>query len=253
MRGLIDKVFIVAGGGSGIGAATARRLVEEGASVVIGDFSEENACAVANSLDPKGSRAVGVPFDIRSVESVQTLIAVASKDFGRLDGIHVNAAAIDLVDQDTAADDVTLELYDRTMAVNLRGHLICTKYAIPELLKNGGGSIVYTTSGAAFMGEPQRVAYAMSKSGLHALMRHVASRWGKENIRANAVAPGLVLTESAEKKMSSEARHAVLALTKSPRLGRGSDIAATVAFLMSEDAEWINGQILSIDGGATMR
>ncbi|MGD9598244.1 MAG: SDR family NAD(P)-dependent oxidoreductase [Steroidobacteraceae bacterium] len=253
MRGLADKVFVIAGGGTGIGAATAQRLAEEGAAVVVGDLDAGNAHQLATRLTATGARAVGLSFDITIEESVIGLIEAASGHFGGLDGIHVNAADIGALHDDTDAKSVSLSTFDRTLAVNLRGHLLCTRHALPELLKRGGGSIVYTSSGAAYMGEPQRIAYAVSKNGLHGLLRHVASRWGKEGIRANAVAPGLVITDSNRHLMSPETSAAVLGITRSPRLGEPRDIAAMVAFLMSEDGEWINGQVLSVDGGVTMR
>lgn len=253
MRGLKDKVFIVAGGGSGIGAATAQRLAEEGAAVVIGDLSAENARRTAARLEASGARVVGTSFDIVSEDSVRALVATAVGHFGGLDGMHVNAADIDALQNDTDAETMPLDTFDRTLAVNLRGHLLCTRHALPELLKRGGGSLVYTSSGSAYMGEPVRLAYAISKNGLHGLLRHVASRWGKQGVRANAVAPGLVMTEAARRGMSEEACAAVLGATRSRRLGEPADIAAAVAFLMSDDGEWINGQVLSVDGGVTMR
>jgi NAD(P)-dependent dehydrogenase (short-subunit alcohol dehydrogenase family) len=176
-----------------------------------------------------------------------------SGDLTLIDGAHLNAADLDAVAHDTNACDVPLEIFDRTLQVNLRGHLLCTRHVLPALLARGGGSLVYTSSGAAFMGEPERVAYAASKSGLHALVRHVASRWGKQRIRANAVAPGLVLTDTVRRTMSPDAIEAVLAITRSDRLGEPADIAAAVAFLCSDDGAWINGQVLSVDGGVTMR
>jgi len=253
LRGLGGKVFIVAGGGSGIGAATSRRLADEGASVVIGDFDAANASATARAIADAGGTARGVQFDITSEPSVRTLIAAAVESFGGLDGMHINAAALEVVVRDSDAETVPLDVYDRTLDVNLRGHLLCTRHALPELLKRGGGSLVYTSSGAAFMGEPQRIAYAVSKSGLHALVRHVASRWGKQNVRANAVAPGLVLTDAVRRAMGDDELAQVLAITRSARLGEPRDIAAAVAFLCSADGEWINGQVLSVDGGVTMR
>ena len=136
---------------------------------------------------------------------------------------------------------------------NLRGQLLCTRHAIPEIRKRGGGAIVYTSSGAAYAGEPERVSYAISKSGINALMRHVASRWGKEGIRSNAIAPGVVLTENAGANIPEEMRNWMLGLGRSPRLGRPEDIAAMVALLFSDDGEWINGQVVSVDGGVTLR
>jgi NAD(P)-dependent dehydrogenase (short-subunit alcohol dehydrogenase family) len=247
------KTYIVAGGGSGIGAATVLRLARSGARVVVGDPREDAAQRVATDVARAGGEALAQRFDIVDDASVRALVATAVEHYGGLDGIHVNAADLDAVLQDSDAVDVPLEVYDRTMAVNLRGHLLCTRHAVPALLARGGGAIVYTSSGAAFMGEPARVAYAISKNGLHALLRHVASRWGREGIRANAVAPGLVMTDAVRRAMTEEARAQVLAITRSPRLGEPDDIAAAVAFLLSDDAAWINGQVLSVDGGVTLR
>jgi NAD(P)-dependent dehydrogenase (short-subunit alcohol dehydrogenase family) len=112
---------------------------------------------------------------------------------------------------------------------------------------------VYTSSGAAFVGEAERLSYAVSKAGINALMRHVASRWGRQGIRSNAIAPGLVMTEGAMVHMDEQARAAMLAIGRSTRLGEPGDIAAMVAMLMSDDGEWINGQVISVDGGITMR
>ena len=253
MRRLENKVAIVAGGGSGIGAATAARLAQEGAAVVIGDINAQAADGVAKRIADNGGRALGIGCDIADDASVASLIAATLKHYGSLDGIHVNAADMKALLSDTDAVDVPLEVFDRTLAVNLRGHLLCTRHAIPAMLERGGGAIVYTSSGSAFMGEPTRVSYAVSKSGLHALMRHVASRWGKQGIRANAIAPGLVITEHIRGNFPKELEDAVLAITRSPRLGQSEDIAAMVAMLMSGDGAWINGQVLSVDGGATMR
>ena len=253
MRGLGGKVLIVAGGGSGIGAATSLRLAQEGASVVVGDLDAAHATATARAIADSGGTARGAQFDITDETSVRALVATAVDAFGGLDGMHVNAAALEVVVRDGDAQTVPLDVYDRTLDVNLRGHLLCTRCALPELLKRGGGSLVYTSSGAAYMGEPQRVAYAVSKSGLHALVRHVASRWGKQNVRANAVAPGLVLTDAVKRAMNDEELAQVLSITRSARLGEPRDIAAAVAFLCSTDGEWINGQVLSVDGGVTMR
>jgi NAD(P)-dependent dehydrogenase (short-subunit alcohol dehydrogenase family) len=253
VRGLERKVFIVAGGGSGIGAATAQRLAEEGAAVAIGDLSRSHAEQTAAQITADGGKALGLEFDITSDASVRALVATTEAAYGGVDGIHVNAADLVAVNRDTDALDVPLEVFDRTLQVNLRGHLLCTRHVLPKLLERGGGSIVYTSSAAAFMGEPLRVAYAVSKSGLHALVRHVASQWGKRNVRANAVAPGLVMTDAMQRTLPEADRARVLGITRSPRLGEPRDIAAAVAFLCSRDGEWINGQVLSVDGGVTLR
>ncbi len=252
MRGLKDKVAVIAGGGSGIGAATARRLAEEGARVVVGDINAGNAAAVARQIGEGGGQAIGVQFDISDDASVAALVAAAVETYGGLDLMHANAADLGVVHRDLDAVSVPLEVFDRTIAVNLRGHLLCTRHAVPELLKRGGGAIIYTSSAASFLGEPERVAYGVSKSGINALMRNVASRWGKQGIRANALAPGLVLTEAVA-QAPEQLKDMALTQTRSPRLGSPNDIAALVAFLASDDGAWINGQVLSIDGGALLR
>jgi NAD(P)-dependent dehydrogenase (short-subunit alcohol dehydrogenase family) len=252
MRRLEGKVLIVAGGGSGIGAAVAQRFAQEGAAVIVGDLNAAAAEAVAAAIVASGGRASGVGCDIADEAAANALVAAAMRDYGGLDGIHVNAADMQAIRSDGDALQLDLAVFDRTLAVNLRGHLLCTRAALPELLKRGG-AIVYTSSGAADMGEPTRLSYAVSKSGLHALMRHVASRWGKQGIRANAVAPGLVITEQLREHFPENLRQATLAITRSPRLGASEDIAAMVAMLMSADGEWINGQVIGVDGGAMFR
>lgn len=255
MRGLTDKIAVIAGGGSGIGAATARRLAEEGACVVVGDVNGANAATVAESVTAAGGRAIAVTFDIAEDASVDELIGRAVATYGGIDAVHVNAADLSpgTIGADTDVLDVDLDVFDRTLEVGLRGHVLVTRRALPELLARGGGALVYTSSGAAFMGEPQRPSYGMAKAGLGALVRHVASRWGREGVRANGVAPGLVLTDAMAISSSPERQAKVLRVVRSPRLGRPADIAASVAFLMSEDGEWINGQVISVDGGVLLR
>jgi NAD(P)-dependent dehydrogenase (short-subunit alcohol dehydrogenase family) len=255
VRGLDNKIVVVAGGGSGIGAATAVRLAEEGASVVVGDLVGDNAEAVAAGIRATGGRAVSAQFDISVDDSVAALVAVAVAEFGGLDALHANAADLSeaVIMQDSDALAVDLGVFDRTIAVNLRGHLLCTRHAIPLLLERGGGTIIYTSSAAGHVGEPQRPSYGISKSGINALMRHVSARWGREGIRANCVAPGMVLTKTIRDNSEQEFRDYALSLGRSPRLGEPEDIAAAVAFLMSDDASWITAQVISVDGGSTVR
>jgi NAD(P)-dependent dehydrogenase (short-subunit alcohol dehydrogenase family) len=255
MRGLDGKVAIVAGGAGGIGTATSVRLGQEGVAVVVGDLNADAAGAVAEQITGAGGRAVGTGVDISDEQSVAGMVALAVDSFGGIDILHANAADLsaDTLGRDSNALEVPLDAFDRAVSVNLRGHLLCTRAAIPEILKRGGGALVYTSSGAAFMGEPERPSYAMTKSGLNALVRHVASKWGRKHVRANAVAPGLVLTEGPRSVLSEEFMKLALRGTRSWRLGEPEDIAAMVAFLASSDGEWINGQVLSVDGGASLR
>ena len=258
MRGLAGKVCIIAGGATGIGRGTAIRLAEEGANVVVGDFNIAGAREAAALAEAKGKaaggRAIATQFDMADDASVGALVKSAVDHFGGLDAMHVNAHDMSVVPQDGDALEVSLAVFDRTIQVGLRGHLLCTRHALPQMLKRGGGAIVYTTSGAAFMGEPTRVSYGIAKAGLLALTRHVARRWGKEGIRANAIAPGLILTEQLLKQPGTEELQTmVLTHVPSTRLGAPGDIAAMVAMLFSDDGAWVTGQAIAVDGGSTMR
>ena len=255
MRGLKGRVAVVAGGAGGIGTATSLRLAEEGASVVVADLDEDAAAGVAKQITEAGGTAVSCATDISRESDVAAVMELALTSFNGLDIVHANAADLspDNIGRDSNAVDIPLEVFDRTMHVNVRGHLLCARHAIPVMLERGGGAIIFTASAAAFIGEPERPAYAMGKSALTALVRHIASCWGKQGIRANAVAPGLVLTEGVQANLTQEFRDYAMRGTRSPRLGRPEDIAAMVAFLASDDGEWINGQAISVDGGSSMR
>ena len=255
IRGLENKVVIVAGGAGGIGTATSLRLGEEGAKVVVGDLNEAAATEVADRITAGGGEAIAVQFDVSDDDSVGALVGAAVDAFGGVDSCHANAAdlSIPVIMGDTDALDVDLDIWDRTMQVNLRGFLLCTRHVVPELLKRGGGAIVYTSSAAAFVGEPARPSYAAAKSGVNALMRHVASKWGKQRIRANAIAPGLIVSDQMSEVIPKDMQERTLKGTRSWRLGHPRDIAAMVAFLLSDDGEWINGQVVSVDGGVTLR
>jgi NAD(P)-dependent dehydrogenase (short-subunit alcohol dehydrogenase family) len=258
MRGLAGKVVVVAGGGSGIGAAVAQRGAEEGASVVVGDLDHERAEGVAARINASGGRAVAVEFDIATETGAELLIDAAVDQFGGVDCVHVNAADMSRTgvggESDQTIESVPLELFDHTLAVDLRGHVLVTRRVLRELVARGGGAIVYTSSVTAFLGEPTRPSYAMAKSGLLALVRHVASAWGPRGVRANAVVPGLIVKEELPAEPTPELA-ALLAenTVRSTRVGRPEDVAALVAFLCSDDGEWINGQAIGVDGGLLLR
>ncbi len=170
MNGLVGKVVVVAGGAGGIGSATSLRLAQEGAAVVVGDLDAAAAQAVASQIVERGGRALAVGFDISDDASVAALIQAAVREFGALDALHANAADLtpQTIGSDTDALTVELGVFDRTMTVNMRGHLLCTRHALPELLARGGGALVFTSSAAAFIGEPERPSYAIAKSGINA-------------------------------------------------------------------------------------
>jgi NAD(P)-dependent dehydrogenase (short-subunit alcohol dehydrogenase family) len=253
MLDLSNKVIALAGGAGGIGGATSRLLAKQGASVVVGDLNFEDAETVAKAIRAEGGKAIAVPLDVGEDASVRELIAAAVAEFGGLDGVHFNAAERSLLRSDTTVVDIEIEHWDTIQRVTLRGGMLAARYAIPELLKRGGGSIVFTSSAAGFKGLPNVVAYSTAKAGLHAIVRHVATTWGKQGVRANAVAPGSVVTPHHLKVFDDATRAERLSGAFSQRLGRPDDIASMVAMLMSDDGSWIQGQVISIDGGSTMR
>jgi NAD(P)-dependent dehydrogenase (short-subunit alcohol dehydrogenase family) len=256
MRGLRDRVFLVAGGARGIGAAAAVRLGEEGAKVVVGDLDLEGARGTAARVEAHGGEAVAIEYDQADEASIAALIGAGVEHFGALNGLHANAADIsaDTMRADLDVLQMKPEVWARVLQVNLIGYALVVREALPHLLRNsGGGAIVCTTSDADDLGQRSLPAYAASKAGIDTLVRHTASRWGKSKIRANGVAPGLVLTEAAEGNSQRSYVDKTLAATRSPRLGKSDDIASTVAFLLSDEATWVNGQIWSVNGGLLMR
>lgn len=255
MRGLGNRsVFVVAGAGT-IGARVSRRLGEEGAKVAVTDLDIASAERVVADIEASGGNAIALSIDVTDERSVIAAIESARTAFGSIDAAHINVADLSpaILANDSDAVSIDLDVFDRVIAVNLRGHLVCTKHLVPELIGRGGGPIVYTSSAGAYMAAPRMVAYGMSKSALHALVRHVGAAYGKKGIRANAVAPGLVLDEANGRERDPAVLDGLLAQTLSDRLGSPEDIAAIVALLLSDDAEWVNGQIISVDGGITRR
>lgn len=252
-RGLSGKRILIVGSGSGIGAATANRLASEGARVICADINMAAAERVAGGIQDKGGVATAVFMDIADSASIVHATDTATALWQGLDGAHLNAADLKVIFDDSDAELMREEVFNRTLDVNLKGHWMCTKALLPSLRKHQG-TLVYTSSAAALAGEPERPAYAISKSGLHALMRHVASRWGGEGIRANCIAPGFVLTPEMEASgnLSPEMLQHIRQGTRSNRLGTAEDIAACAAFLFSDDGAWINGQVLHVNGGALM-
>lgn len=233
MRGLEGKRIIVAGSATGIGAATARRLAEEGARVLLGDINTDGVRAVAEEI--------GMPwrtFDLVSDESVNALVDAAKDELGGLDGAALIAADITpaTIGNDHDLLEMDVDIWKHTLDVNLIGYARIMKRAIPLLLEAGGGAFVSVSSDAAIIGEPTRPAYAAAKAGIEALTRHVASRWGKENIRAMAVAPGMVLSEAAKANVGEEFLEQMLQTHRMPRLGDPADLAASISFLLSDDA-----------------
>ncbi|MCU1363975.1 MAG: 3-oxoacyl-(acyl-carrier-protein) reductase [Acidimicrobiaceae bacterium] len=247
---LQNKVAIVTGAGSGIGKATAERLALEGVAVIVADIQDETAKATAETITAQGGKAAPVHVDISSEEQVEAMVARAIELFGGLHILHNNAARLSGVGSgDKDVTRMESSVWDSFMAVNLRGPMLCCKHAIPRMLESGGGSIINMSSTAALSAQQTRLAYAVAKRGVNALTQHVATAYGKDGIRANSICPGPVQTEGFMAHVSPEYSAILRDNVLTPYVGEPSDIAALVAFLASSESRYINGQIISADGG----
>jgi NAD(P)-dependent dehydrogenase (short-subunit alcohol dehydrogenase family) len=250
-RRLEDKVALVAGAATGIGRATVLRLAAEGAAIVVASPPSDQALveSLVAEVQSGGGQAIGTSFDATDEATVAALVATATAAFGRLDAVHANFADMQVIRQDSDVLSISDEVLERTLDVDLKGMVRLTRHALPALLANGGGAMIYTSSTASKAGEPVRPCYAMAKAGINALVRHIATVWGPRRIRANAVLPGLVLTPERNESIPEEVRQSFIASSRSWRHGEVADIAAMVALLASKDGEWINGQAIAVDGG----
>ena len=249
-----NKIAIVTGGGSGIGRATALLLAAEGAAVTVADIAPDAAQAVVAEIEAAGGKARVQVVDVADAAAIEAMVAETVRAYGGLDVLHNNAAALDQnrLDQDVATMD--LATWDRVLAVNLTGPMLGCRFAIPVMLERGGGSIVNTASAAAFYGSHSLAAYGTSKAGVVALTRYVATAYGERGIRCNAVAPGVVVDQEMQEKLGGPMGDRLRRYSTSHlvgRLGYPEEIARAVAFLASDDAAFVTGEILRVDGGFT--
>lgn len=251
MRGLQGKVIIVTGGARGIGAATARRLSEEGCRLVLVDVDGDEASATAESLP---GEAVGVAADVSSEEDVESYHRAALDRFGRIDGVHLNAGiggqwGIGLA-------DTTMDDYDRVLAIDLRGVYLGMRQALRDFRSAGhGGAIVTTASSAGIVGGEWVSPYVAAKHGVVGLTKTGAVNGGPLGVRVNCVAPGLVVTRLTDINESvvddaAQARSAQIATVPLGREGSPDDIANVVAFLLSDDSSYVSGVVIPVDGAS---
>ena len=251
MDRLINKVAIVTGAASGCGAAAAEGMAREGAKVVVADIDFDGAERQADAIREAAGHAVAFRVDLGEEESLRDMIAFAVSTFGGLDVLHNNAAnTMFTVEKDVALEHTEAAVWDEVMRVNLRGTMLASKYAIPHLRAQGGGSIINMASGAALGGMMASTAYGASKAAIVALTLYTATQHGKESIRCNAIAPGIIVTPSTQATWTAgPAREMMLRHVLTPRLGVPEDIANVVIYLASDESTYVTGQIIQVNGG----
>jgi NAD(P)-dependent dehydrogenase (short-subunit alcohol dehydrogenase family) len=248
---LDGKVAIVTGGGGGIGGATARALAREGASVAVLDVDRGRADLVVQDITAAGGAALAVHADLSEEAEVVAAVGSVASEFGRLDVLHNNAALTesDFLSHDTQVTELSIEVWERTMAVNLRSQMLTCKHAIPVMVENGGGSIINMSSGASLKGDRTRTAYGVSKAGVNALTMYVATSHGKKGVRVNTIVPGLIVTDAVRAHLTERMLAGLGKATLTPYVGEPDDVANLVVFLASDESRYITGQMIAIDGG----
>jgi hypothetical protein len=218
---------------------------------VIADIDQPAADAHAQAVRDAGGRVLAVETDVREEDQIERVIEATVSEFGRLDILHNNAAALELIPEDPDITGQNLHVWERTLRTNVSGPMLGCKHAIPVMLESGGGSIVNTASVSGTRGELNMTAYGVSKAAVIQLTREVAAQFGKRGIRCNAVAPGLVLTANTSRDLPDDVKEMYIRNSMTPYVGQPEDIARMVAFLASDEARYVTGQIVRVDGGLT--
>ena len=255
MGRLDGKVAIVTGGAQGIGGATARRLAEEGAKVLIADIDVAMGEENAESIRTAGNEAVAVRVDVSKHSDIERMVRIAVDKWGRLDILFNNAFDV-LTASSGSAVDLSEEVWDSKMTVLLKSVFLGAKHAIPEMRKVGGGSIVNTSSVHGMFGAPGVLVYETAKHAVIGATRQMATEYGPDGIRVNAVLPGHMLTERLREHVWKENPSGLEFFKNQYPLrdvGRAEDIANAVLFLCSDDAAFITGHPLVVDGGLTIQ
>lgn len=240
---LTDRVAIVTGAAQGIGRAIAEKLDAEGAKVVVADVNAEGATEAAEALE----RGQGAEVDVSSEDSVGALVSKVLDEHGKVDALVNNAAIVPFIPW----EQVDLEHWRKIIDTNLTGVYLCSRAVWQPMREAGYGRIVNIASNTVLAGTPNMAAYVAAKGGVWGFTRALATELGPDGITVNAVAPGLTATEGVMESPHAEAFEFVQSLQAIPRRGESEDIAPTVAFLCSEEAAWVTGQMIAVDGGHT--
>lgn len=240
------KTAIITGGGSGFGQATAVKLAEKGANICIVDISEENGQESVALCEKAGASAIFVQADVSKLEDVKRYVAKTMEHFGKIDMFFNNAG---ISGSGVRTLECSEEEFEAIVNVNLKGAFYGLKYVVNEMLQTGGGSVVNTASLGGVVGMPTLGAYSATKHGIVGLTKTIAGEYGHDNIRINAIAPGTNETPMV-KAFPAEAIQQMADAVPMGRLGQPEEVANVVAFLLSDEASYVHGAVVSIDGGS---
>jgi NAD(P)-dependent dehydrogenase (short-subunit alcohol dehydrogenase family) len=245
---LSGKVIIITGAAGNLGSCMSQLLASRNARLVLSDINEKAVCEVRDQIRREGGQAIAQPADVTKERDLRDLIDAAVKAFGGID-VLINNAGLLGQEHGIGLLELDIELWNRTIDINLRSVFLASKCAIPHLIERGGGTIINISSAAALGGYHMLHAYGTSKGGVNTLTKYIATAYGKHNVRCNAILPGLHLSEEAKARTSKESLEGLAEHCMLPRLGLPEDIAKVVAFLASDDAYYITAQLISVDGG----
>ncbi len=258
MTGRFDgQVAVITGGALGIGGATARRLASEGANVFIADFNDEATAANIERIKSAGGTAESAHVDVANTADIKRMIDEPVEKWGRLDILVQNAFSV--VGGESrihgTAEDVAEADWDWGMNVLAKAHFLGAKYAVPQMRKTGGGSIVNLASVHSLLQEPEMLVYEAGKAAVVGMTRQMANDFGPDNIRVNAIGPGHIVSEGLAEMWKDNPEGLAFFASQYPlrRTGTPDDIAGAIAFLCSEDASFITGHTLVVDGGLTVQ
>ncbi|SHL52262.1 NAD(P)-dependent dehydrogenase, short-chain alcohol dehydrogenase family [Pseudonocardia thermophila] len=246
---LTGKVALVTGAGSGIGAATAELFAREGARVVAADIDPAGAAGTAERIRDDGGIVEPFAADVAQEAAVAELVEFTVRTFGRLDVLQNYASNRSVVAADVAVADCDPQVWAQQLSVDLMGCVLTAKYAVPHMLRAGGGSITNASSLVGWLSLDARPAYATAKAGVIGLSKAIAVEYGKRGIRCNVVAPGPIVSPGTAGMYTPAQTEVLVDHVAAPRLGRPDDVALAALFLASPEAAFINGHVLVIDGG----